>query len=466
MEDRDEIPTSPFSHSYDVPPPEEPPSKRRLNKRHAARALIGAGVLGVAAAGAVIGHVTWPGTTSAASLPSIDHSTHKASGAPSPGGGYYNGNFGDGGSWRITIPGFNDGGGIGQAQGSASTAQGAPPDAARIAQGISPAIVDINTDLSYQNAQAAGTGIVLTSNGEVLTNNHVIAGATRITVRDVGNGKTYTGRVVGYDKSNDVAVVQLAHASGLKTATIGDSSKVKVGDAVVGVGNAEGLGGTPSYAGGAVTGLNQHITASDGASSSERLTDMIGTNANIVPGDSGGPLVNTAGEVIGIDTAGSGSSGFVFQAPGAGNETSGYAIAINKAMSIAKKIESHTSTSTIHIGGTAFLGVSVEDVSQASNPFGGNYGSYFGNSGAQGGSSVPSSGAYVAGVVSGGPAASAGIGQGDTITAVAGHAITSPATLSSVMLKAKVGATVAVSYTDGSGQSHTVNVKLGSGPAQ
>ena len=160
--------------------------------------------------------------------------------------------------------------------------------------------------MAIQDATAKGTGIVLTSNGEILTNNHVINGATSVSVTDIGNGKTYKATVVGYDESHDIAVLQLSGASGLTTATTGDSSTVNVGDSVVALGNAGGAGGTPSVAAGAVTALNQSITASDESSgSSEQLTGLIETNADIQAGDSGGPLVNSHGQVIGIDTAAS-----------------------------------------------------------------------------------------------------------------------------------------------------------------
>ena len=196
---------------------------------------------------------------------------------------------------------------------------------------MSPALVDINSTFGYQSAQGAGTGIVLTSNGEILTNNHVINGATKISVTDVGNGKTYNATVVGYDDSHDIAVLQLQGASGLQTAKIGDSSKAAVGEGVVAIGNAGGTGGTPSYAGGSITALNQSITASDDLDgASEQLHGLIEINADIQPGDSGGSLVNTAGEVIGIDTAA--SQGYSFQTSG----TQGYAIPINEALSIVQ----------------------------------------------------------------------------------------------------------------------------------
>jgi len=159
----------------------------------------------------------------------------------------------------------------------------------------------------------------------VLTNNHVIDGATSISATDVGNGKTYSATVVGYDRTHDIAVLALHNASGLQTATLGNSSTASVGEDVVGVGNAGGTGGTPSAAGGTITALNQSITASDeGDGTSEQLTGLIQTNANIQPGDSGGALVNDQGEVLGVDTAA--SAGFQFQSNGGQQGTQGFAI--------------------------------------------------------------------------------------------------------------------------------------------
>ena len=123
----------------------------------------------------------------------------------------------------------------------------------QIASRVDPALVDVVSTDSYQGATSAGTGIVLSSTGEVLTNNHVIEGATSIKVTDIGNGKTYTATVVGYDASHDVAVLQLQGASGLTTASLGNSSSVQTGDSVTALGNAEGKGGTPSVATGSGT---------------------------------------------------------------------------------------------------------------------------------------------------------------------------------------------------------------------
>jgi S1-C subfamily serine protease len=289
-------------------------------------------------------------------------------------------------------------------------------------------IVDIDTVLGYQHAEAAGTGMVLDSTGDILTNNHVIDGATKIQVTIVATGKTYTATVVGTAPSEDIAVIHLTNASGLTVANLGNSSSVKVGDSVTGVGNAGGVGGVPSAAAGTVTALNQKITASDETGdSSEKLTGVIATNAPIKAGDSGGPLYNSSDQVVGIDTAAS-SSG----------QASGYAIPINHALDIAKEIEHGVETSSIHIGYPAFLGVSVENAA---------------------------SGVGLVTVYQGGAAANAGLTAGDVITAVDGTKVSTLTKLKSVISARQPGAKVSVSYLDTSGTSHTVTVTLDDGPA-
>ncbi len=414
------------------------PSGERPRPRRGRRLLVvavAAEALVIAGAGVILGHVAWrPSPSSSLTTPST---TGPSGGSGLPGSG--SSGFGSGSS------------------GSGSAASGGPTDAASIAQGVDAGLVDINTTLSYQNEEAAGTGMVLTSNGEVLTNNHVIEGATTISVTDVGNNKTYSATVVGYDRSLDVAVLQLKDASGLQTVSLGDSSSVHVGEAVVGIGNAGGTGGTPSYAGGSVTGLNQSITASDsGDGSSEQLTDLIGTNADIQPGDSGGPLVDTSGKVIGMDTAA--SAGFQFQQSGS-SATQGFAIPINEALSTAKLIEAGSASSTVHIGATAFLGVDVQG-SGGSGGFGGG----FGVGGTGQGSST--SGAVIVEVVPSSPAAQAGLVAGDTITSLNGASVTSSDSLTTIIQSEKPGTSVPLTYVDSSGQQHTVTVQLASGPPQ
>jgi S1-C subfamily serine protease len=371
--------------------------------------LVALGVLVAAVAGGLVGHAVWRTST----------------GAGSPFAGVPN-----------------------QVPSSTTPGAGAPQDAGAIAENVDPGLVDINTQISSQGLEGAGTGMVLTSSGEVLTNNHVIEGANRISVTDIGNGRTYDATVVGYDRAHDVAVLQLVGASGLKTVTPGNSSALSVGQAVVAIGNANGLGGTPSYAGGSITALNQTITASDQADgSSEQLTGLIETNADIVSGDSGGPLVNTAGRVIGMDTAASG--GYRFESP----SSQGYAIPIDQALSIARQIESGQAQGTVHIGSTAFLGVEVSSATS---------GSGFGFGG--GSSSTP--GATIVGLVSGGPASQAGLVPGDVITSLDGHNVSSAESLTNVMLGEKPGATVTVDYLDTAGNAQSTTVKLASGPPQ
>jgi S1-C subfamily serine protease len=307
-----------------------------------------------------------------------------------------------------------------------------------------PGIVDVVSTLGYQNGEAAGTGIVLTSSGLILTNNHVINGATSIKVRDVGNGRVYPATVVGYSQDNDIAVLKLTGASGLTTADLGDSSQVRVGDKVIAIGNAGGKNGTPSVATGTVTGLGKSITASDESSGvSERLTGLIRTNAGIQPGDSGGPLTSKSGQVIGIDTAASSGSPYQLSAS---STTQAFTIPINHAVALARQIEAGTSSATVHIGATAFLGIQVS--SSAGSPFGG-----------------ATAGAQVVGVEAGSAVAQAGLTGGDVITSLGGHSISSSTSIRSLLTGYRPGDKISIGWTDQAGQSHTATIVLGSGPA-
>jgi S1-C subfamily serine protease len=348
---------------------------------------------------------------------------------------------------------------------TASTALSTAQIAAKVDKGL----VDIVSTLGYQNAEAAGTGQVMTSSGLVLTNNHVIDGATSLKATDVGNGRTYTARVVGYDKTDDIAVLQLEGASGLTTVSYGNSADLTTGQSVVALGNAGGKGGTPSVATGTVTALNQAITASDeGSGTTEDLSGMIETNAGIQPGDSGGPLVNAAGQVVGMDTAAltpSTASSPYGQSPygqssSGQTATQGYAIPINKALSIASEIESGKSSAAVHIGETGFLGVEVASSDASSAP-----GSGFFGLGATPGAEQSSGGVTVEGTLAGSPAAAAGLSAGDVIHSAGGHAVTSPASLQAVIEQYHPGGKVRVVFTNQEGQTQTASVTLASGPA-
>ncbi|MGC8626171.1 MAG: S1C family serine protease [Acidimicrobiales bacterium] len=412
--------------------------------RSAAAALV---VMAAAVAGAGVSRVIWPAA----------QTTSNAAGGTTPAA-----NGGSGGT--NAAPGSPQGGSGGSTYPyspptTSNDASGGPSDVSAIAAKVIPAVVDINVVFDYQDAEGAGTGIVLTSNGEVLTNNHVIDGATRISVTDVGNGKTYGAKVLGYDNTHDVAVLQLEGASGLQTAKLANSSKVAVGQAVVAIGNAGGVGGTPTSAGGSVLALDQSITAADQLDgTSEQLSGLIETNANIQSGDSGGPLVNVAGQVLGMDTAA--STSFAFQTQG----NQGFAIPINNAIAIARQVVAGKGSADVHIGPTGFLGVGV-----VSNP-----GDLSGLPNFPGFSEVPGSssgttypdvpGADIENVVSGGPAATAGVTGGSVITSLDGHAVTSGMQLTHLLVPHHPGNRVELGWVSPSGQSHRAMVTLASGP--
>jgi S1-C subfamily serine protease len=301
---------------------------------------------------------------------------------------------------------------------------------------IDPDLVIVNSTLSEQQAQAAGTGIVLTSTGEVITNSHVIEGATSIQVVDVGNGHSYTATVAGYDRSHDVAVLRLQGAQGLATAPLGTSDNPAVGQAVAAVGNVGGTGRL-TVAAGTITALNQSVVASDQSSgSSEQLTGLIEVGANVQPGDSGGPTVDSSGRVIGITTA-AGSSYSFRAATGAG-----FAIPIGDALPIRSQIDAGKASSTVHIGPTAQLGVLVGT--------------------AQAGTG---GGAVVVAVVPGEPAQAAGIVPGDVIVTLDGAAVDGPTTLVALIDRDHPGQRVTLAWIDGAGQNHSAPITLNTGPA-
>ncbi len=318
-------------------------------------------------------------------------------------------------------------------------------------------VVDVDTVLDYGTGQAAGTGIVLTPGGEILTNNHVVEGSTSIRVTDVTSGRTYTADVVGTDATDDVAVLQLRGASGLtpaRLASAGAQHAVTVGTPVTAVGNAGGSGGTPSAAGGTVVALGQTVTASDETSTSdaENLAGMIEVQAALRAGDSGGPLYAN-GAVIGVDTAASTSSGPSYRAAadsGSATPTIGYAIPIATALQIAGQITSGVSNATVHQGYPAFLGVEVASgaVGDAASAAGQGTG-----------------GAQISGIVPGSPAESAGLAAGDTVVTVDGQSVSGADQLSSALSSHHVGDRVQVGWTDPAGSSHTATVTLAAGPA-
>jgi S1-C subfamily serine protease len=322
----------------------------------------------------------------------------------------------------------------------------------QVADKVDPGVVDISAPIAYSGGTSSqGTGIVISSSGLVLTNNHVINGASSVRATLVTSGRSYTARVVGYDVTDDEALLQLEGASGLKPVSVGNSAHLALGTNVLAIGNAQGQGGTPSIAPGVINGLNSTVTATDQyTGTTETLHGMLQTSADIISGDSGGPLANAVGQVIGMDTAGNGDST-------TGTATTGYAIPINKALSIARQIAAGHANSTIHIGMPAFLGVSVADASQGCQTSGG-AGNGFGSTAPTG------SGALICQVYQGSPAAAAGLAPGDVITAVAGHSVASASTLTTIMAAYQPGQTVSVTYVTPSGSKASTSLKLAAGP--
>jgi S1-C subfamily serine protease len=312
---------------------------------------------------------------------------------------------------------------------------GAPAGAA----GQKTGVVLIETALGYQQASAAGTGVVTSPDGTVLTNNHVIRGATKIRVLVPSTRRRYAVRVLGYSLTTDIAVLKLQGAGGLATATLGRSASVRRGQPVAAVGNAEGAG-TLVVSRGTVTAIGRTITVRDGQGGAQRLSGLIQINAELHPGESGGPLLDAGGRVIGIDTAA--SVGFAFRS----GSNEGYAIPIDRALAIARQIKAGRESATVHVGPTAFLGVAVH------------------SSGFYREGYVP--GVRVDNLVSGGPAERAGLEQGDVITTIDGTRVATPADVARVVVRRHPGDTVVLTWVDDSGKRSSGRARLVTGPPQ
>ncbi len=332
-------------------------------------------------------------------------------------------------------------------------------DTPQVAAEIDPAVVNItmSIDALEGGGQAAGTGMILSPSGEIVTNNHVVQGADTVRVAIAGHG-THVATLVGTDPSADVAVLRVSGVSDLPTVRFGNSSSIAVGDPVVAIGNALGLGGSPTVTQGIISATGRTITAADETGSNEEtLHRLLQTDAPIAPGNSGGPLGDAAGEVIGMDTAAASS--------GTGGASLGFAIPANTVVRIADEIAMHKDLPGLVFGRPAFLGVEVVDSSEANsaiNSFGNPFGFGFGFGPV---ATTPNGtpGVVVAAVDPNSAAAHAGIESGDVITAVDGHATATTSALSKVIGAHKPGQTVSVSLSIGSG-TETVSVRLGEGP--
>src|ERR1039457_2552965 len=425
-------PTSPLSQG---PPPPPRPPRRRIGLLSYLAVALAAGALG---AGTVV---------------AVYHPASSVSAAPAPS------------SSPVPLPSSGSG------------------TSSAVLKKVAPGVVIINTTLQYSSEQAAGTGMVLNSSGLVLTNNHVIENATKISATVLSTGRSYPAKVVGYDVTGDIAEIQLQGASGLHTVPIGDSSQVKAGAAVVALGNAEGQSQIVS-AEGSITRVNQTVTANDqgGTVTSETLHGMLETNASIVAGDSGAPLSTAAGQVIGMDTAG-GGGGFSPQQ----QSTSGFAIPINTALAVAHQISAEHASATVVIGYPPFIGIYIGKGTSSSpqaqaaqqqnqsgfGASGGGNGSGSGTPGcynSDGNLTVPSpiasvsAGTLVLGTICGSPATAAGLTAGSVITSVNGQTVGSPKSLTGLMSKFRPGASVSLTWVTPAGQTKTGTLSLTAGP--
>jgi S1-C subfamily serine protease len=365
-----------------------------------------------------------------------------------------------------------------------------------VAARVDPGVVDIDALIAYSGGTSSeGTGMLISQDGLILTNNHVINGSNSIHVRPaVTRGrKEYTATVVGYDAAHDVALLKISEPAGLRPVAVGNSDQIKVGTPVVVLGNAEGQGGLPRAAAGIINSLNKTINPTDESTgATETLHNMLQTNADVVSGDSGGPLANGAGQVVGMTTANASSSQ-------SSSSVLGYAIPINTALAVAHQIAAGQASSTVQIGLPGFLGVLVPQ-SNSSSPqqqaaqqrqqerqqsgSGGQTGPGDGNgsSGSGTGSSrcvldnsqtsVPASiapvshGALVDGVLCSTAAATAGLVSGDVLTSVNGQPVTTPSGLTQSVSGLRPGAKVKLGWETKAGQHRTRTVTLGAAPAK
>ncbi|HUY96641.1 MAG TPA: trypsin-like peptidase domain-containing protein [Verrucomicrobiae bacterium] len=324
-------------------------------------------------------------------------------------------------------------------------------DASSVAAKVEPAVVDVSARVLEVGGTgtSAGTGMIVTSGGEVLTNNHVVAGATSITVTLPARHQSFPARVIAVDPTQDIALLQLEGAGGLPTVTFANPVSVHLGEPVVAIGNAYGIGGTPSVSSGTIVALDRAVTASDGVASSEHLVGMLQTNAQLARGDSGGPLVDASGDIVGMDTAAATSPN------PASTSTTAFSIPSGRLTSVVSSIQRGSHSALLVRTRTAFLGIDVGTTQTAAN---------FGFPGYGDGTPAPSvPGALVLAVIPGTPAAASGLQPGDVITAADGHPVRSPAQLKSVIKTRRPGQSLSLTWQAGATVSHGT-VQLAPGP--
>jgi S1-C subfamily serine protease len=297
--------------------------------------------------------------------------------------------------------------------GPSSTVAGQALDLQGILAKAGPAVVSIRA--SGPGGSGAGTGVVITADGEVLTNAHVVRGANTVRVRLEGEAQSREATIVGSDGVNDLALLKIRDASALPTAELGDSASVKVGDDVVAIGNALGLQGEPTVTRGIVSATDRTL---------DTLTGLIQHDAAINPGNSGGPLLNRSGQVIAINTATAGQGTGI-----------GFAIPVDHAKTVIERLRRGETAPPV-----GWLGVQTTDPDDGSR------------------------GALITAVVSGQPADAAGLRQDDLITAVDGTPVTGAADLGGLVREHQPGQRSTITVTR-NGQSRTFEVTFGSKPS-
>ncbi len=288
-------------------------------------------------------------------------------------------------------------------------------DVGAILAKVQPAVVTIRTGSARGGA---GTGIILRPNGEVLTNAHVVEGASSVRVVLPGQDQARQARVVGADATEDLALVQVEGASGLTAAELGRSADVRVGDDVVAIGNALGLRGSPTVTRGIVSALNRSVSS---------LTGLIQTDAAINPGNSGGPLVNGAGHVVGINTASAGARG---------GQNIGFAIPVDRAAAVIERLRRGERAPAV-----GYLGVASSDADDGG------------------------AGAQVREVEPGSPAAAAGLQPGDVIVTVGGQPVNGSGELAAAMRQRRPGDQVEIGYRRG-GETRSTRATLAARPSR
>lgn len=314
-----------------------------------------------------------------------------------------------------------------------------PLDTAAVIAQVEPALVQITTLVDFQGVVGNGTGIVLSPDGQVLTNHHVVQGANSIKVLSMANGQTFDADVMGFDRVDDIAVLQLHGAVGLPVAPLGDSNSLALGEPVVTLGNANGTGNPLTHETGAVTNLNRSIAAEDELTGSKNnMGGLIESSTNLRAGDSGGALVNSAGQVVGLNAAAT----INFKVDGGSTPGGqGFAIPIDRAMDIANQIRGGVESPAVHIGPSAMLGVGISVTGQS-----------------------PSGGLPVRSVLRDGPADIAGLRPGDVIVTVDGVPIDSANALTGLLDQRYPGNVVNLSWIDQAGVPQNAKVTLSSGP--